>query len=117
MCANGGNRPSAAFLFMRDTRGNELFGVYTREAFENWVVRASTFNSPASPFAQYDTNWIGLGLGQCESVLKKQQKIMNLLKELSRCTISIQHSDYDHNSQNYFIRKRIIVSTTHKRAS
>jgi len=25
---------------MRDTRGNELFGVYTREAFENWVVRA-----------------------------------------------------------------------------
>ena len=40
MCANGGHQPSAAFLFMRDTRGNELFGVYTREAFENWVVRA-----------------------------------------------------------------------------
>jgi hypothetical protein len=40
MCANGGHQPSAAFLFMRDTRGNELFGVYTREAFENSVVRA-----------------------------------------------------------------------------
>ena len=109
MCAEGGHRQSAVFLFMRDTRGNELFGMYyihERSLRKLGGARASRFSSPVSPFAQCDANWIRLGLGQCESVFKKRRrKFMRILKELSRCTISVQHYNYNHNSQNYMLHR------------
>ena len=76
MRAEGGHRPSAVFLFMRDTRGNELLGMYyihERSLRNLGGARASTFSSPVSPCAQCDTNWIRLGLGQFESVFKKKE--------------------------------------------
>ena len=72
MCVSGSHRPSAAFSFMRDARGNESFGTFT-ETFENSGERVHLQNSPASLFAQSDVrckfDWNGLG--QCESVFKK----------------------------------------------
>ena len=107
MCVSGSHRPSAAFSFMRDARGNESFGTFTRRAFENSGERVHLQNSPASLFAQSDVkyNSIGMGWGNARRCSKATRKLMKLIKELYRCARSDKHSHYTYNSQNYVIRK------------